>query len=286
MYYPRDRQVSFNASSRAQREAFTGHRAEVMALLGTGKGRICIVGAGNGNDLDLPALLGAYREVHLIDIDSAALDFAAHSQGVANHPSLHVHGGIDVTGVPFSLCRIWSPCTSITPRYLQGLADWPADRLAGTLPGGFDVVASTCMISQLMETARHLLGDSHSSLKKVERAIRIGHLRLLARMAAPTGSAILITEVTSSEFVPWLANVSKHDLPSLLSDVGQNGGYYRCTHPSDLAATVHSDHVLRTRSRGVVTATPWKWKLFNLCFLVSAITIQFGATDCRREFRF
>ena len=37
------------------------------------RARLCILGAGNTNDLDLAALLSTHREVHLVDIDSESL---------------------------------------------------------------------------------------------------------------------------------------------------------------------------------------------------------------------
>ena len=74
---PRGRQSGFNAESRDQWNAFSGHRQKVSALLGAGAepraGRLCVLGAGNCNDLDLASLLQAHREVHLVDLDAVAL---------------------------------------------------------------------------------------------------------------------------------------------------------------------------------------------------------------------
>src|SRR5690349_18868166 len=93
------RQVAFNATSRDQWEAFAEHRRCLTALLAreaiAGRSRLCVLGAGNSNDLT--ALLAAHREVHLVDIDSEALLRGAARQGVAKHPRLHLHGGLDLT---------------------------------------------------------------------------------------------------------------------------------------------------------------------------------------------
>ena len=63
MHDPRVRQVALNAETRDHWNAFTGHRAKVTGLLATepssGMSRLCVLGAGNCNDLDLAALLRA-----------------------------------------------------------------------------------------------------------------------------------------------------------------------------------------------------------------------------------
>src|SRR5262245_38563272 len=95
------RQVGFNATSRDQWEAFAEHRRCLTAVLArkatVERSRLCVLGAGNTNDLDLTTLLSAHREVHLVDIDSESLARGVARQGVAKHPRLHLHGGVDVT---------------------------------------------------------------------------------------------------------------------------------------------------------------------------------------------
>jgi hypothetical protein len=61
-------QAKLNKSSAAAWEPFTSHREKVTALL-TGSaagGRLCVLGAGNCNDLDLARLLLAYAEITLV----------------------------------------------------------------------------------------------------------------------------------------------------------------------------------------------------------------------------
>jgi hypothetical protein len=106
------RQVAANATSRDQWEAFADHRRCLTAALGRegmGRGsRLCVLGAGNANDLDLKALLSVHYEVHLVDIDSEALSSGAQRQGVAKHPRLRLHGGVDVTAT-LGFMSDWTP---------------------------------------------------------------------------------------------------------------------------------------------------------------------------------
>lgn len=203
---PRYRQASFNASSRDQWITFSDHRAKVTNLLVNSSNRphsrLCVLGAGNANDLDLPALLQAHREVHLVDLDPEALAQAAQRQHVAQHPALHVSGGLDLTAM-LDTIQTWSPSTIIRPETLQALAEAPAARVPLALQPPFDLVASTCLLSQLIGNAFHALGERHPQFLAVVQAIRAGHLRLLTSLAAPGGLAILITDLASSNtFAP------------------------------------------------------------------------------------
>ena len=161
---PKGRQAAFNASSRDQWDGFAGHRQKVSALLGGGghgRTRLCVLGAGNGNDLDLPLLLEIHREVHLVDLDSEALARASNDGDLG--PPSWMHGGIDVTGMLDAVAN-WSSRTPVGPADLLALADWPSHRVAIALPGPFDLVASTCLLSPLIGNAYHAVGErTHSS---------------------------------------------------------------------------------------------------------------------------
>ena len=115
---PRARQAGFNAASRGQWAGFAEHREKVTTLLQTGgdpeRTRLCILGAGNCNDLDLPALLATHREVHLVDLDAEALRDGVARQDLADHPSLHQHGGVDLSGMLDAIAA-WSPSSTIEP---------------------------------------------------------------------------------------------------------------------------------------------------------------------------
>jgi hypothetical protein len=122
---PKRLQAALNSASQTQWDAFASHRRQVTALLMTGadpgRTRLCVLGAGNGNDLDLSALLRAHREVHLVDLDPEALIRGARRQGVEEHPSLYRHGGVDVTSMLDAIAT-WSPRTPIPP---ADRASWP-----------------------------------------------------------------------------------------------------------------------------------------------------------------
>jgi hypothetical protein len=116
------KQLSNNADSRDRWDSFAEHRKKILEILRpdpvTDRGRLCVLGAGNCNDLDLLPLLAVYREVHLVDLDSDSLAWGVERQGVADHPGVHLWGGVDVTG-RLDVIATWSPQTSIGPALLN-----------------------------------------------------------------------------------------------------------------------------------------------------------------------
>jgi hypothetical protein len=271
------RQVGINATSRDQWEAFAEHRRCLTAALARegapDRSRLCILGAGNANDLDLPDLLAAHREVHLVDIDSEALARGVERQGVGSHPRLQRHGGIDVTAMLGVLSGL-TPMSELHPADLEAMAAWPASRTTMVLPGGFDRVASTCMLSQILETSAHALGPGHRQVDDAQAALRAGHLRLMARLAAPGGEALLITDVASSQMVAELPALDAEALPGLLTELGRNGRHFRGVHPRQLLAALCVDPAVGPLVADAAPLSPWRWRLHDRTYLVGAVRFR------------
>ncbi len=63
----------------------------------SGRGRLCLLGAGNANDVDLNALAARFGEIHLVDIDPDAV-----ARAVARLPP----GGPQMIPTPVDACGI------------------------------------------------------------------------------------------------------------------------------------------------------------------------------------
>jgi hypothetical protein len=270
------RQVVFNASSRDQWQQFAEHRRCLTAVLARDatveRSRLCVLGAGNANDLDLMTLLAVHREVHLVDIDSDAIADGVARQGVARHPRLWLHGGVDVTAM-LGVLSDRTPLSELGLSDLDAMAAWPASRAGVVLPGGFDRVASTCLLSQILETAAHSLGEGHRQLSEVQAALRAGHLRLMARLAAPAGEAVLVTEVVSSKTLTELPALTQEELAGLIPELRRTENHFRKVHPRQLLAAVRADRSVRPLA---VTSLlePWRWRLHDQTYLVVAISFR------------
>jgi hypothetical protein len=267
MHDPRGLQARFNRESAGQWDGFEGHRRRVTAELGQGAGRLCVLGAGNANDLSLTTLLETYREVHLGDLDGEALARGVERQGVAGRQGLRLHGNLDLTAMLDAMAR-WSPLATVAPAELEAMAEWPAARVGLALPGPFDVVASTCLLSQIVGNAQRALGEGHPQLDRVAGAIRLGHLRLLASLARPGGRVVLITDVASSDWVAGLADAPDAALPGILDGLASGPGAIRGVHPADLVRLLRADPQLEAVER----SKPWRWRLHARVYLCMAIT--------------
>ncbi|MFO0953837.1 MAG: hypothetical protein U0835_22310 [Isosphaeraceae bacterium] len=271
-----ERQSAFNAASRGEWEAFAEHRACLSRALTRGASaaaRLCVLGAGNANDLDLPLLLNAYREVHLVDLDARALALGVERQGVATDPRIRLHGGVDVTAA-LGLLSGWTPTSELTPAELEALAAWPASRAAPVLPGGFDRVASTCLLSQILETAAHALVRNHPQLSAAEAALLAGHFRLMSRLAAPGGEALLAAEVVSSDTLPGLPNLSPDEVAGLLPKLRREGNHFRGVHPQQLLIKLRDDPTVGPLVTSAEILGPWRWRLHRRTYLVSALAFR------------
>ncbi len=275
-----------NATSRDQWEAFAEHRQCLTATLARKaaalRSRLCVLGAGNANDLDLTALLSVHHEVHLVDIDSGALSRGAERQGVARHPQLRLHGGVDITATLGVLSDL-TPNSELGPADLDAMAAWPTSRTAGVLPGGFDRVASTCVLSQILETAAYSLGRDHRQLADARAALLAGHLRLMARLAAPGGEAVLVAEVTSSEVLAELPGLANEELAALLAELGRKGNHFRGVHPRQLLAALRTDSSIGPLIAAAGPLMPWRWRLHDQTYLVGAIGFRLAPDDCRPD---
>ena len=270
------RQAEFNADSRGQWGTFESHRRRVSTLLGagtTGGGtRLCVLGAGNCNDLDLPALLTSHREVHLVDLDPAAMEAGAIRQEVADHPGLRRHGGIDLTGMLESIAS-WSPnsddhrCGPPSPRSLARRPDRPG--VAGAVrPRRLDLPAQPA--------PRLLLSGDRRPSPPVPRG-RPGHPRRPPPIAGPTGhstggTATLITDVASSEHYPPLPDVPEHASGGLAADNSNGSG------PTSRASSRgRSSRPFDWRWAGIRspsrTIPPWRWRLHSRIYLVWALIV-------------
>ena len=252
-------------------EASAGHRARVtdciLSIAPQSPGRLCVLGAGNANDLDLPRLLAAYDEVHLVDLDGEALQRGVNRQvPESQRGKVRLHGGIDVTGICDRLDSVNDP----PPSELQRLADLALDPTSD-LPGPFDVVASTGILSQLIDMVVQSMPTTNPAFMPLLLNVRTGHLRLLARLTAPGGRGLLITDFVSSETVPELATIDDAELSALAERLAAQRNFFHGLNPLVLPTLFDDDPVLRelvasTRHRGY-----WLWNQQSRVYAVLAI---------------
>jgi hypothetical protein len=266
-----EQQIELNRTSAGGWQSFTEHRKKVTDLL-IGKRnslRLCILGAGNCNDLDLKTLLETHEEIHLVDVDSSALARGVAQQALENHPAIQLHGGIDVTGALDDMTG-WSPGTPIDATDIETFLAKPIRGAGAVLPHPFDVVRSTCVLSQLMDAVVEAVGTKHAQFVRLVQTVRAAHLHLLMHLVAPGGAAALITDIVSSDTCPGLASVGEEALPVLLIRLMQERNFFHGVNPALVTSVLRTDPVLNRQVSEMKCANPWLWNLGPRVYAVCA----------------
>jgi hypothetical protein len=255
-------------------DQFADHRARVMALLReTGGARLAVLGAGNCNDVDLPALAQAFREIHLVDIDEQALRRARAKQLPEVAASLVLHAPVELGGAVDQLAAFRESRPTLED--LQALPEACARRVSAALAPRFDTVVSVGHLSQLMVGCRLALGRENPDLKPISVALACGHARSLVRLLRPGGRGILVTDTCTSKLEPDLEELWLRRKPvEAWEQLERDGKVFLGTRPSALLDALESDPFVDRRADGPHRVAPWLWRMGPLVFLAYGITFR------------
>jgi hypothetical protein len=252
-----------NRETRDLWERFQGHRqrvtAEILALAPGGSnevgGKLCLLGAGNANDLDLEALAARFDEVHLVDIDPGALSRATGRQRPAVRAKLRSHAPVDLSGLYHQLERRRTPLPLGDAMVTAGTAE-----LVRQLPSELDVVASCCVLSQISWALEHLASPDGTPVAALEQALLRIHLRAMLRTTRPTGAALLVSDLTSSFFYPRLDDLAPgEDLRALTQKLAAQRVAYTVCNPELVRLILLHDAELAATCLPPALGEPWLW---------------------------
>jgi len=266
-----DDQSRMNQSTRGQWDWYASHRRAIERLIvpEARGGRICVLGAGNCNDLDLKWLAGAYAEVHLVDIDPAALERAVQRQGVADVAGIWRHAPVDLTGIA-GMTAAWqgrSVRDDEVGRAVEAVGR-PVQPIEG---GGFDVVLSPCVLSQLLVAVRDRVGKEHRGWPRLKRAITERHLAEWTGAVRGGGRGVMIVDLTSTRVVPGLDRAGDADVPDLMRMCVRDRKCFHGLEPAELAGVMRR----QLSAGGAEISTPWIWHLgFGKAFLCYGMTVR------------
>jgi len=240
-----------NRQGRDGWDRFAPHRERVQALLAgcaTDGSSLCVLGPGNLNDVRLDELLDRFAEVHLVDIDVAAVRFGVARQAVAGRGGCVLHEPTDLTGVLDLLAA--------------GTGAGLVARLSGlrcTVAGGpFDVTVSTGVLTQLLQS----VVDSplpREDVVPVSLALRDKHLRDLVGLTRPGGAVVLVTDVVSTATAPRLQQVDAADLEPEMASLVAAGNFFTGANPYRIVALFEEHPRLRRQVTDVRLVDPWMW---------------------------
>ena len=242
-----------NRQGRGAWERFEPHRRRVMGILdasATATRSLAILGPGNLNDVDLPALAAAYGRVHLVDLDREAVERALERHTVAS-TGVQVHAPVHLTGVlPLLGTERPEPTRVLT-----------AARTRRALLSGapFDVTALTGVLTQLLQSVVEL-GLPRAEVPRVALAVRDAHMRHLVGLTCPGGAVVLITDVVSSSTAPGLLRTPSELLEPAMAVLVANGNFFTGTNPYRIVALFEEDEELRAAVERVELLGPWLWR--------------------------
>lgn len=270
-------QARRNTEADAAWVLYAPHRQRVTQLLvdartSTGE-RLCLLGAGNLNDLDLAALSTAFREIVLVDVDAAALQRGLSRQGFAEDARFRVVAPTDVCGVFAEFAEMANGQQvrdDAINKCLQKLTQLPD---FGE-PVRFNVVASVGLLTQLIEGVVRSVGESHPRFWEIVSAIRTQHLRLMLDLTVPGGAAVLVTEVVSSDSCPALLSVDKGDLLGLLKREIAARNFFTGTNPAALQELLRTESSLAEQLASTRFAETWLWQFLSRIYAVYGLTMR------------
>lgn len=241
MYAVRQREL--NRASAPLWAGYARHRAKVTECVLTHAprtpGRLVVLGAGNCNDLELVKVVEAFSEVHLLDLDSVAMEMGVEHQGMRAAAGLHLHGGVDVTA--------------------------PLD--AGSLGvERADVVVSAAMLSQLISGAVDEGQQAEGLLR-----VRDAHLETMLGLLRPDGHGLLINDMVSSDTCPQLHTTPQDRLPTLLPALLEERNFFTGCNPLAIVERLNGP---RLGATGVAVSSPWRWDVGTRSYLVCAVSFR------------
>ncbi len=264
-------QVERNRITRTDWQQFSSHRARVNDLLlgaaSPDKSTLCILGAGNGNDIDLPMLAERFERITLVDLDREALDHCLAKQPAKVCERVDAIAGVDLSGILTSLDASRS---AVYP--MNDLIARARTPLVGCALRKYDVVASTCLLTQLIDSVATSLGSEHRRFNDLALAIRDGHLQLICDLAAAGGTIVLITDFVSSDTLPELRTVTSEQLESLLVQAIHGGNFFTGVNPGVLVRRMQESAMIEPSS--VHLDAPWRWQMGHRAYGVCAVTAR------------
>jgi hypothetical protein len=242
----------------AEWSLYSGHRERfteaVLATAKTGTARLCILGAGKCNDLDLGRLAQAFSELHLVDIEPRSLASAVSRQAAETRRKLVPHAPTDLSLLSAKRSEKWRRKAPSSGE-LEQLRDSHLQALLARLPGPFDVVVSACVLTQLGFALTQSFREPHPLLGALRMNVLQLHLQTLLGLTAATGTALFVSDLASSTHYPLEELPPDADLATVQADIVAKRAFYQLARP-DLIAGILSE---LEPEHAPTPIAPWLW---------------------------
>jgi hypothetical protein len=136
--------------------------------------------------------------------------------------------------------------------------------------GGFDLVLTPCVLSQLWCGVRDLVGKDHPKWPALKMAIGARHMRTVVRSRAAGGRGVAIVDLTSTMSVAGLERARPEEAAGVMEMALGTGKYFKGLEPREMA-----EGFMRAGAKGVEVSAPWVWHLaWRKAFLCYGLTVR------------
>jgi hypothetical protein len=216
---------------------------------------LCILGAGNLNDIRLQELVRNYAEIHLVDLDKAAVHAGLARHGSTRPVAVKVHAPVDLTGI-----LDWLPADNVSGEVADDLCEVLADDRC-EIPGApYDVTFSAAVLTQLLQSIVDSDLGSRETIA-VSLALRDKHLADLIRLTRPGGVFVLLTDVVSTLTAPVLVDAAPADLGEHMVRLVGSGNFFTGVNPYRVMALLGEDNRFRDQVVDARLLEPWLWQV-------------------------
>jgi hypothetical protein len=134
-----------------------------------------------------------------------------------------------------------------------------------------DVVASVCLLSQIVESIGLSVGQEHPQFLQLLTAVRVHHLQTMVGLLRPGGRFVLVTDFVSSDTCPQLAETAEAQLPGLAARLIAEHNFFTGVNPFVLRSLLSNDARLSGQLEQVQLIRPWLWTFPTRVYAVTAI---------------
>ena len=251
--------------SKNHREILT---SMIMASVNRNQGDVCLMGAGPCNDIELNPLIEHFNRVVLVDLDVASVERGMSRQGVLPDERQVQILGVDLAGVKDQL-DVYAMYP--TPELMEQLNQIAKHHTPNLETGKFSVVASVCMLSQLMFKVYQCLPERNEDFGRLMFNIRKRHIELMLDCLCPGGVGLLITDFISSESLPEI--LTTHHLKQVVQKGIAEKNFFYGMNPQTIHQTFREDSVSEQLESLEVTS-PWRWPTTKRVYACLAFKFQ------------
>jgi hypothetical protein len=213
-----------------------------------------------------------FEQVVLVDLDDEALNSAVARLSHTQLPRSKRLGGVDLMGL---LSKLSSWQAGLNPSNAELKTAIETARAAPPPNvGTFEVVASTCVLSQLIDSVYMGLGPDRPRCLELVMAVRNRHLEMLVELVKPGGAGILVTDFVSSETAPELPQIEESMLPRAGLRWLELGNFFTGTNPVAIRDYYRDRQGTDSRIDDVRLVGPWRWDIGAKQFAVAAVTFR------------